>query len=203
MAFISHEHKFVFIHITKTAGTSISSALCKAHGASLKKPDQVYSGRGVGGDIPKKHQPNPLEVHSTLIDVQRTGKIDGYLSFCVIRNPWERIFSFYQNRKRMGDKELEGLGFAETFRKHNYLLIQPQTFWMRGLSGEIEIGVILRMESLEDDFNSLIERMGIDCQLPRLNRSDQINYRDQYDDYSRRLVSEHYRYEIERYGYEF
>lgn len=68
---ISHRYRFAFVHIPRTGGTSIETALAS-----------VLSGR--------KH----------LYREEVETLPDGYLSFSVVRNPWDRIRSYYRWRLR-------------------------------------------------------------------------------------------------------
>ncbi|HXK56579.1 MAG TPA: sulfotransferase family 2 domain-containing protein [Gammaproteobacteria bacterium] len=204
MAFVSDEHKLVFVHITKTGGTSISVALADAHGAELLGSRDRLEWSGIGGDVPPEYRPGGIEVHSTIREIHdKHPASKNYLSFCVIRNPWERIFSFYQHKKRIEDAALPPGDFAEAFKASNFLVLQPQSWWMRGSSGEIEIDHVVRMENLRDGFAQVMAAAGIDAELPHLNRSEPKCYRDHYDSYSRDLIGEFYRHEIELFGYEF
>ncbi len=66
---ISHEHKLVFVHIPKNAGTSITKAF-----------NMVHEGH---------HQ---IQEYSQILDL-------GYKSFCIVRNPWDRVVSCYEYAK--------------------------------------------------------------------------------------------------------
>lgn len=204
MAFVSKERRIVFVHIPKTGGTSISVALADAHGAQVTGNRSRLKDRGIGGAVPGEYRPNGISVHDTLQEIrQKFAPAKNYQSFCVVRNPWARIFSYYQHKRRINDPQLPPGTFAEVFRTSNFLLLQPQTFWMRGKSGALDIDHVLRMESLEADFNALMEDFDISARLPHLNRSDEKPYQDHYDDYSKQLILEYYHHEIERFGYKF
>lgn len=204
MAFISDRHKLVFVHITKTGGTSISVSLTDAHGAELRGDRDRLEWSGIGGDVPIEHSPGGIEVHSTIRDIHdKYPQSREYTSFCVVRNPWSRIFSYYQHKKRIEDTDLPPGDFAQALRASNYLLLQPQTFWMRDSIGLIAINHILRMDTIHAEFSALMAELGISATLPHLNRSDDTNYRDHYDDYARELIGEYYRHEIELFGFEF
>ena len=50
MAFVSDEYELVFLHSTKTAGTSITSALCDIHGETMSGESPLR--------IPERFRPN-------------------------------------------------------------------------------------------------------------------------------------------------
>lgn len=204
MAFVSKKHKFVFVHIPKTGGTSISVALIESHNAKVRGNADRLKHVGIGGNIPKVFRPNDIDVHDTICEIHnKFPESKGYKSFCVVRNPWERIFSFYQHKKRINDPNLPSGSFSEIFKKSNFLLLQPQTFWMRSENGKIEIDSIIKMESLENDFNEFAESVGMNASLPHLNKSKKEDYREHYDDYTKKLIGEYYKHEIELFGYKF
>ncbi|MCX4186767.1 sulfotransferase family 2 domain-containing protein [Methylophaga sp. OBS4] len=199
MAFVSNEKRLVFIHIPKNAGTSICKHLSMAHGLDLTgKRD--FKHNGVGNNIPPQFRPNGINVHDTLEEVHAKYPVcQSYVSFAVVRNPWARLYSFYLHKLRLGDKDLPPHGsFAEVFQKSNVLLLQPQFYWCRGADR------VLRYEHLDDDYQRLSLDFDLKGDLPHLNRSQSDeSYRDHYDDYSRKLIGEFYRYEIEQLGYQF
>jgi hypothetical protein len=199
MAFVSDEKRLVFIHVPKNAGTSICKHLSMAHGLDLTgKRDFTHN--GVGNNIPPQFRPNGINVHDTLTEVQaKYQPCADYLSFAVVRNPWARLYSFYLHKLRRGDKDLlPGVSFADHFKKSNVLLLQPQFFWCRG------VGRVLRYEHLEEDYGKLCRDFDLKGDLPHLNKYQcEEDYWNHYDDYSRNLVGEFYRYEIEQLGYQF
>ena len=72
---ISHEHKFIFVQINKTGGTSVRHALLPESGReNVHQFAQFY----------KKHCPKVF---------------DKYFKFAFVRNPWDRVVSQYEFRK--------------------------------------------------------------------------------------------------------
>lgn len=200
MAFVSDKHKLVFIHSPKTGGTSICDHLARAHGSVLRGGAQEFAHRGIGGDVPAAHRPNGITVHDRLDEVRgKYPQASDYHSFCVVRNPWARIFSFYQHKLRRGDKDLPlGKSFSDIFRVSNCLLLQPQTYWC------LDVDTVLHFEQLGDEYGAFIHEFGLPAGLRQLNRTTKPDdYRAYYDVYSHRIVMEFYRYEIERFGYSF
>ena len=78
--FINHTEKFVFIHVPKIAGVSVSSVL----------PIQETCGR-----------------HSPAIVVRRClgPLLKNYFCFAFVRNPWDRIYSWYLHATKPGGKQ--------------------------------------------------------------------------------------------------
>jgi len=79
---ISHKHKFVFIDIVKTAGTSINKAL------------EIYGTKG------KHHAINrplpPLQnINGALAPYLSDKILQEYFKFTIVRNPYDRLISLY------------------------------------------------------------------------------------------------------------
>ena len=60
-----------------------------------------------------------------------------------------------------------------------------------------------RFERLEDDARVIFDRLGIRATVPHQNRSRHEHYRQYYDDHTRALIEEHFRDDIDAFGYSF
>lgn len=77
---ISHQRKLLFIHIPKCAGESITEwLLAPQNGCSLY-----------------------LQKHDRYADAEQVmgGELNGYLTFSVVRNPFEQVLSFYEHLRK-------------------------------------------------------------------------------------------------------
>jgi hypothetical protein len=70
-------------------------------------------------------------------------------------------------------------------------------------NGELLMDFVGRYENLQDDFNSLRAKLGITQTLPHLNKSNHRDYRSYYNDHTQQLVAEHFKADIELFGYSF
>ena len=71
-------YKFIFIHIQKTAGTSISNSLFQLDGT-----------KSVGN-------PHCFVNHVKVVNPEN------YYKFCFVRNPWDRLVSWYTMLQKKG-----------------------------------------------------------------------------------------------------
>ena len=97
---ISHKHKCIFVHIPKTAGTSIENVIWPL------KSDRVVENLWMGIVKPyyNKYQTGGLQ-HLTSNEIKRevgSDVFNSYYKFSVIRNPWDIGVSqfVYMKQKR-------------------------------------------------------------------------------------------------------
>lgn len=181
---------FVFLHINKTAGTSVGHAI------------------GL-----------PVKRHLTAREVIRLiGREDwdAAWKFSFVRNPWDRAVSLYEYR-RMKDRTgigSDGLPFGEWVQRvfgedpdpayHNKRRpFLPQSDWLKDDRGRISLEFIGRFERLAEDFQRVAERIAPGAELPRLNASRRREYSEYYDARSRDTVARRFAEDIDRFAYRF
>jgi len=182
----------IFIHINKNGGTSVISVL------------------------------NGKKIHLTVKEVIKIiGKkrFEKSFIFTVVRNPFERCVSQYFHRVKtnqclMKDNPIE---FKEWIKKvygskkdpyyhdRQYKMFYPQVKWLNDAKNVIKIDLILRFENLDNDFNSMSNKFGLNKKLPHLNISkrEKSNYREYYDTASRRIVEKYFQEDLEYFDYKF
>lgn len=204
MAFVSDKYNLLFIHTVKTGGTSISEHLTDLHGASLKGDISKYQTSAIRFGIPEPFS-RGLRPHAPLREVlNAVPEAEEYMSFCVVRNPWDRIFSYFNNIVRENDYRLHGnFDFKESIKTRASLIL-PQTYWYE------EVDEVIRFENLEDEYLEILREMEVPEKeirpLKKLNRSPTNHsneYRKHYDERTKEIVYYYYRDEIETFGYEF
>ena len=137
-------------------------------------------------------------------------------SFAVVRNPWDRAVSHYFHRIKTNQT---GMGVAPPpFRDWLRLTIgeqdpvyfdDPKFFgsqsgWLVDESGRVAVDFVCRMETLDDDFETVCRQIGVATSLPHLNRATSRKpYRDMYDRASKELVSQRFARDIELFGYSY
>ena len=181
---------FIFLHINKTAGTSV--------------------GRAIGLPV-KRHL-----TASEIIELIGRERWDTAWKFTFVRNPWDRAVSLYEYR-RMKDRTgigSDGLSFGEWVQRvfsddpdpayHNKRRpFLPQSEWLKDDRGAVGIDFIGRFEHLASDFERVAERVAPGASLPRLNASRRRQYSDYYDARSRDLVARWFAEDIECFAYRF
>ena len=210
---LSRGRRYLFVHIPKTGGTSLARAL---EGRAMK--DDVML-----GDTPKaqkrRHKATGgrgrLWKHSTLADLDGLVGLDelpGLFSFTLVRNPWDRMVSYYhwlrgQSFDHPSVRLAAGLSF-DAFAGHPHTVAAwsaaPARHYMTAVNGQEYCDAYIRLEQFARDAAPLWDHLGFRLELARENRSARrAGFRDYYSAASRRAVYEAAREDIERFGYTF
>jgi hypothetical protein len=199
---ISLQQRFLFVHIPKTAGNSIQSALRDY------SEDQLVALRKEQDGIERFGLRNPkykIKKHSTLVEYRAALGNEQFCSlykFTCVRNPWDRMVSYYftptQNPEIWDRKRFLAM-ISKAVSVADYLRLNK---------GEEDpfgnVDYIMRFENLADDFRTVCGTLGISpATLPQYNRSNREHYSNYYDDELRELVRKRFAAEIERFGYTF
>src|SRR5262245_20224214 len=92
---ISLRHRFLYVHIPKTADNAVQNVL--RHYSEDKLVCLSPHQDGVER-FEVRNDRYAIQKHSTLSDYERElggGTLAGLFKFCCIRNPWERAVSYY------------------------------------------------------------------------------------------------------------
>lgn len=207
---LSLEKNFIFIHIPKTAGTSITRALRPW----CLKPKPTRWRRLLSHlPVPEAPEKANFNQHDKAVWLRRKLPVPLYDSahkFAVVRNPFELVVSNYQHLRRKTSRRRHRqaqrwdfkafLGYLE---RKNRLARVDQTSWISDRDGKLIVDEVLRFERLAEQFNVLAERLGLPGELPRSNVSEPVDYRTVYDEETKAIVRRLYVRDFERFGYEF
>lgn len=225
---ISHRHRFIFLKVPKTGGTSLEVFLSRVCGADavvtpLQPPVEGHeprNWRGLFNPIPElvrrrcQRPFRPLEdlfhlrryynhIPSVAVRNRAPRRIwDDYLKFCVERNPWDKVVSHYWREREESRPEL---AFREYLERGDF----PQGSCIyTDHDGSVLVDRILRYERLDEELGQLMEELGIAFQGLKATaksgyrRSDRP-YREYFDEGGREAVARAYRRQIELLGYSF
>ncbi|MEO0567329.1 MAG: sulfotransferase family 2 domain-containing protein [Pseudomonadota bacterium] len=212
---ISPGRRYIFVHIPKTGGTSLASAL----EARAMKDDVLI------GDTPKarrrrkRHKESTsagrLWKHSTLADIDGlvdAGTIAESFCFTMVRNPWDRLVSYYTwARAQSFDHPAVALSKQTTFSE---FLNAPETQstiranryaqYMTAADGAEFCSLYIRLEHFKQDASLLWEHLGFELALPHENRSArERGYRQYFSDSDKNLVKSLCHEDIVRFCYTF
>lgn len=170
-------NNLLFIHIPKTGGTSITKEL---------------GGKKVG----KKHD-GVKEIKKLLSDLYPF-----LFKFAVIRNPWERAFSFWRwvsLKKNIGT-------FEYWLTRTNPSLLADRYFDLLSENNKtINMEFLIKFETLQEDFNRMCDTVGIQkTTLKIVNTSgEKEDYRKHYSQQMVELVLSASKRDIDYFGYKF
>jgi hypothetical protein len=199
---ISHKYKFIFIKTYKTAGTSLEAYLSDYCGE-----DDVITEifPPVSGHWPRNAE--SFYNHMPAVEVRhRVGEAlwHSYFKFCVERNPWEKVLSFYwMERSRNG----EGLDFDEFLARDQIGFNWPLYADECGESPIIDR--ILRYERLGDDLTKLFKELGVpwagslEYRAKSEYRQDRRHYREILSSHQANYIAKRFVKEIEWHGYQY
>jgi len=225
MPVISYKHKFVFVHIPKTAGTSISRRLFREEHFSLYKA--VKKVKFISNYLftcqlyallftPDLHKhAKAREIRSVVGE-----KVwNDFYTFAFVRNPWDLMVSSYKwwlqkaniwpHLKEDIDNIKKMDGFNSFIRSDYGRKMLNEQYgniydWISDEKGQIMLDYVGRFENLEEDFYSISEEIGLPVkELPRVNVTNRDHYREYYDDYTKSIVEERFHKTIKLFDYHF
>ncbi len=225
---INDEHNYIFIHIPKTGGSSITEALGYKVGLQhlFNKVDSDIALFGT-------HTYARYVKDFMMKDNDGFVEYDSYFSFAIVRNPWDRLYSLYnfmckapRHESHIDQQQLIDKGFKHFLldnREHGTLVapaknmndIQhpsfyvhqqdtPQCHWIEDENGENIVSYVGKYEELDSVWEEIVvDTLEIDVQLPTINKHTEDDYREQYDDEMRTFVEETHKEDIIKFGYTF
>ena len=172
---ISHHHKCIFVHIPKNAGQSIEHVFLDLLDLTwetrapllLRNNDKTELGPPRLAHLKaKEYVPCKYLTHE---------QFDSYFKFAIVRNPWDRLVSFYKYfgyTLRMDFKTFVIKEFRENVWTRKYWFVAPQTEFVCDDEGKIIVNYIGRFEKLQNDFDYVCEALNLPkIEVPRVNVS--------------------------------
>lgn len=209
---LSDSHSFAFVHVPKTAGSSVTVAL----GHHAVRVDDHWANRWLArAGIPvNRFAPWPytkLRTHASaavLRDWLPPEIFDRLFKFAFVRNPWDVLVSYWHYlRSKPGHRRGRIARRLPNFAAYVDYEIRRGRFSQTGLlcdhDGRLLVDFVGRYESLATDFVFVCRRIGIEAELPRVNAGDRADYRDYYTPSLVDRVAEAFATDIERFGYTF
>lgn len=192
-ACITGEKNLTFLHIPKTAGTSMLEWLRINKGNSTVNEWESHP----------KHSELP----------------QGNYSFTIVRNPWDRMVSAYHYLKNIslpeGSSWLKLNNITEeNFPTFNEWIVNlsnfdnPVDYWFRPETEQIEwldcpVNLVLRFENLAENFSQIQRLYGCFDTLPKLYVTNHSSYKDYYSHNTRTIVEKLSQRDIEIFKYSF
>ncbi len=182
---VDEKRNFIFVHIIKTAGTSIETAL------KLKRHDHRTAKKYItqnGKDIFNKMN-----------------------SFAVIRNPWDKMVSqyLYLRNKTHPRFYIQAQSFEEfLISASDGSRVTGHPFqhlpYITNYQNDVVVKDFIRFENLQEDFDRVCEKLNIEAvKLPHKNRTQRANYKFYYNNYTKDLVADMFKRDLDLFDYKF
>lgn len=213
---ISRGRRYIFVHIPKTGGTSLSLAL----------EDRAMKDDILVGDTPKATQrrrrlktltaSGRLWKHSGLRDIAGVlsdEEIEAFFVVTLVRNPWDRMVSYYhwlreQNWDHAAVSLAKSTAFSDfimhadtqrTIKAANY------ASYVTDCHGVEQCDLYVKLEELDQDLTPFEQHLGFSLgKVGQINRSNRDpDYRVYYDDQTAEAVAQFCASDIKRFGYSF
>jgi len=196
------QYKFIFLHIPKTAGTSISHVFYE------KLLGEYFVGH------PSVHYDVDITAHQK----------NNYFKFSVQRNTFDRvvsIWSYWNYRIIRDEKKIPTVSFQDfCINFHNFSEVISNYFdpletvhfdtchtaIKRMTNHQLSISDIdyfINFDDLKKGFQNVCSKLNINCDLPHLNATERKHYREYYTPKCVDIISKRYKKDIEYFGHEF
>jgi hypothetical protein len=190
-----YENQCIFIHITKSAGTSLALSLF--------------------GELPYHYSAQQYRV------IYGKKDFNDFYKFTFVRNPWDRLYSAYsylasggwdKGDKEWSEKNLMGIDSFEDFVLHwltkekleSHIHLRNQSSFICDSDNFPLIDFLGYFESIQSDFSQIMNNLQLpDRKLIHTNSSKRKSYTEVYTEKMIDKVGSLYHQDIENFGYSF
>ncbi len=216
---ISYKKGFLFVHIAKTGGTSVRSALRKYRWGGWYTLPLWLASQASQCTRPRHKLGLKFPRHAKAIAAKEMLPEAVYqelFKFVFVRNPWDLQVSSYHHILREKPESIRNVRSFPDFlrlkfdpdRPYDYMLdtsAELQHEYIVDLQGRVIVDFIGRFENIEEDFHEVCQQIGIKTPpLPHLRKAEERDdYRRYYTDELAELIGNHYRRDLELLDYRF
>lgn len=219
---LSFRKKFVFIHIPKTAGTSITSVLEPFADPPILSSKLVRNSlhilcKYISFDVYRYTGKYIIPSHADAEELQaRYPDLDfrAFFRFSFVRNPWDWMVSRYafirlprkkltSPHKSFAVSQQSFTEFVESICLSKSPINQCQRLFLKS-DGSLDMEFIGKIENFSSDFQHVLEYLGISNKaIPYKNTTSHAKYTEMYDDYTKKLVGNAFCQDIDLFKYSF
>ncbi len=214
---LSNDHKFIFVHIPKTAGLSVTDAF-----GAYGRPRGRTIWRSISRRLPFVESPEAahFRVHepaSHMIRKLSRPVWDGFLSFSVVRDPFDHAVSHYEYMKQFRIAKVAAKVGQMSFEEYLAYRMKPpfwndtifarmpdQAYYLTDAEGALAVTRLIRFERLGEELAALAAELELpDFRLRHVNRTKAPKkpYREYYDATTEEMVRQIYARDFSLLGY--
>ena len=228
MTLVSHDHRFIFLKTRKTAGTATEMALepfCTPPGHTPRHTtDTLISDHGIVGArvVGQQLDHGKWYAHQPAAKVRKAlgrKRFDSYTKLTVLRNPFDKVVSWFHWRRDASGKTLAQETPAQTIRAFNQFVRQAgrsgtlarfaEADWkVCSIGDELVIDWVLRTETMQHDLAYFAQCRGLDfsrLHVPKpktaARKKDRIAVPEYYGKVTAGIVREHFGWVFEAGDY--
>jgi len=193
----------VFIHIPKTAGTSMEMLLNMRHPKNLFEYDSLR-------DNFRQHWPaSEVKLHLG------EEKYNSMFSFAFVRHPVDRLLSEYHYLQRLGSNFVRGAdsnqfiqnivslwGNWQAFPRETRQHVRTQTYMLYDNDNNLLVDFVGRFENLKEDWGYVCDKLELPNKLPRSEESANKNNHKEFSPQSIGIIHDLYKEDFKNLNYE-
>lgn len=182
---LSLSHRFIFVHIPKTAGLSMTDALGRFGRGKVRTLARSLSRRLPFTESPERAHFRVHEPAAHMIAKLSRPVWDGFHSFSVVRDPYDHAVSHYEYMKQFRIRSTALRVGAMSFEEYLAYRMKPpfwndtifarmpdQSWYLTDRDGRLAVDRLIRFESLAEDFARLVADLQLEgATLRHVNRT--------------------------------
>jgi len=210
---ISDKYKYIFFHLPKNAGVSVSSYLIKQElKLSIKKSIDYFRsfiyGKNNNFYITKNLEIINFNSHITCFNFFKLFDeklFDDYFKFAVVRNPFDRAVSRYEYTKKIS-KQFKNFSFEDFLvydLKNNLHVLNQYEFCTKD-HNNICLEKVIKFENLNEELNEISKNIfKKNHKIQHLNKTSRNHYREYFNTKTINLIKKNLFKDLEYFNYEF
>ncbi|TAH39186.1 MAG: transposase [Bacteroidetes bacterium] len=208
---LSHQKKFIFVHIYKVAGSSIRSVLSKYDDRDSSDLS-IFNNSRIWMEQKFFRTETSFLTHLKAREIQKMIKevdFNNYFKFSFVRNPWDwQVSLYYFMMQSTNHRQHKLVSKMKNFEEYLDWRINKdldfQKHFVCDSKGKLLVDFVGRFENIQADFDHICDRIYIPrFRLPVKNTSNHLHYKEYYTSKTRKWVEEAFKEDIELFGYEF
>lgn len=188
--------KFLFVHIAKAGGTSITKAIA----------EHLNVDRSILRNSSNKF------IDGANIPLILKDEIDDYFVFSFVRSPWARAISYFHYLQQIRQPPFNiprNIEFKSWIKQGGF--IHAKNGSLTSASSQLSnddgiyshIDFIGKIENVDADWQYVSDKLNLSISLGHRKRSEHEHYTSYYDEETIDIISNHYKRDVELFNYNF